>query len=121
MCIAPNTCMGSTDRYVAHQALCSGADMVSPQVIYHGALYNTFQRYVSAEVICSADNQPLHIGGSTFLVTRRTTAKLQKRAFSGYKRRRWIIMRAERAGATRTHARSALAGHTDTRAERASL
>ena len=89
--------------------------MVSPQVIYHGALYNTFQRYVSAEVICSADNQPLHIGGSTFLVTRRTTAKLQKRAFSGYKRRRWIIMRwiimrAERAGAT----------NPDTRAERAS-
>ena len=36
------------------------------------------------------------------------TAKLQKRAFSAFKRRHWIIMRAERAGATRTHARSAL-------------
>ena len=40
------------------------------------------------------------------------TAKLQKQAFSAYKCRHWIIVRAERAGATRTHARSALAGHT---------
>ena len=48
-------------------------------------------------------------------------AKLQKRAFSGYKHRRWIIMRAERAWcytrtraerASWTHARSVLAGHT---------
>ena len=38
--------------------------------------------------------------------------KLQKQAFSAYKCRHWIIVRAERAGATRTHARSALAGHT---------
>ena len=37
-------------------------------------------------------------------------AKLQKQAFSAYKCRHWIIVRAERAGATRTHARSALAG-----------
>ena len=39
-------------------------------------------------------------------------AKLQKQAFSAYKCRHWIIVRAERAGATQTHARSALAGHT---------
>ena len=40
------------------------------------------------------------------------SAKLQKQAFSAYKCRHWIIVRAERAGATRTHARSALARHT---------
>ena len=40
-------------------------------------------------------------------------AKLQKRAFSGYKHTGTEIMvRAERAGATRTHARSAQARHT---------
>ena len=42
---------------------------------------------------------------------KREAAKLQKRAFSGYKHRRWIMVRAERAGATRTYARSALARH----------
>ena len=38
-------------------------------------------------------------------------AKLQKRAFSAYEHKHWILMRAERAGALPGHARSALAGH----------
>ena len=37
--------------------------------------------------------------------------KLQKRAFSAYEHKHWILMRAERAGALPGHARSALAGH----------
>ena len=40
-----------------------------------------------------------------------TQAKLQKRAFSAYEHKHWILMRAERAGALPGHARSALAGH----------
>ena len=39
------------------------------------------------------------------------TPKLQKRAFSAYEHKHWILMRAERAGALPGHARSALAGH----------
>ena len=40
-----------------------------------------------------------------------TQPKLQKRAFSAYEHKHWILMRAERAGALPGHARSALAGH----------
>eukprot|EP00315_Gephyrocapsa_oceanica_P058230 CAMPEP_0185483888 /NCGR_PEP_ID=MMETSP1366-20130426/8884_1 /TAXON_ID=38817 /ORGANISM="Gephyrocapsa oceanica, Strain RCC1303" /LENGTH=458 /DNA_ID=CAMNT_0028091885 /DNA_START=69 /DNA_END=1443 /DNA_ORIENTATION=- len=40
-----------------------------------------------------------------------SSSKLQKRAFSAYEHKHWILMRAERAGALPGHARSALAGH----------
>ena len=52
-----------------------------------------------------------HTGGSCRAPLSRLLPKLQKRAFSAYEHKHWILMRAERAGALPGHARSALAGH----------
>ena len=54
---------------------------------------------------------PGHMLHSSKSQVRSTQPKLQKRAFSAYEHKHWILMRAERAGALPGHARSALAGH----------
>ena len=56
--------------------------------------------------------EPLRrVGAPTPRLLRSPPPKLQKRAFSAYEHKHWILMRAERAGALPGHARSALAGH----------
>ena len=52
-----------------------------------------------------------HVPAAVAGAVRGSAAKLQKRAFSAYEHKHWILMRAERAGALPGHARSALAGH----------
>ena len=61
---------------------------------------------------CSSAGAKKEIAGLRSPLPFPCVPKLQKQAFSAYTCRHWIIVRAERAGATRTHARSALAGHT---------